>query len=121
MEHIRDALLRLVKAGVAIKKLQETYLQCGLDDDPLFNAYGEIADAICILTGEHKNTFEETTTHLALTVPGFDAEHRVRVLMAEYKRNHPEQPAPHFINRDEMRKSVKRNGGYISPEGDWSL
>lgn len=120
MENIRDALLRLVRAGMAAKRMQEAFLNGGLNDNPLFQIYGDIADAIYCLIGEHTDTFEESTTHLALTVPALDDEHRVRVLMAEYKRNHPDQPAPHFIRRDEMKDSVRKNGGYISPEGDWS-
>lgn len=119
MEEIRDALLRMVQAAMATKRLQETYLKNGLDDNPLFQIYGDVADAIYILIGEYTDTFEESTTHLALTVPALDDEHRVRVLMAEYKRNHPEQPRPCFIDTLKMRESVKQNGGYVAPEGDW--
>ena len=120
MKEIQDALLRLVRAGMRTKKIQESYLKNGLDDSDLFQVLGDIADAICILTGEHKSTFEETTTYLALTVPAFDDEHRVRLLMNEYRRNHPEQPKPEFMGRDKMRENVRKVGGYMAPEGDWT-
>lgn len=119
MDEIRDALLRMVQAAMATKRLQETYLKNGLNDNPLFQIYSDIADAICQLVGEHHETFEESTTHCALTVPALDDEHRVKVLMAEYKRNHPEQPGPYFIDPLKMRESVRQNGGYMAPEGDW--
>ena len=119
MKEIQDALLRMVRAGMAAKKLQETYLKNGLDDNPLLQIYGDVADAIYILIGEHTETFDESTTKCALTVPALDDEHRVKVLMAEYKRNHPEQPGPYFIDPLKMRESVRQNGGYVAPEGDW--
>ena len=31
-----------------------------------------------------------------------------------------EQPKPTFMNRKAFRKSVKQNGGYITPEGEWT-
>lgn len=122
MNEIQDALLRMVRAWRKANKLRESYLNSGLNENELFQVCAEISEAIYALIGEHSPTFAESITELALTVSGFDDEHRVRLLMNEYRRNHPEQPAPHFISRDDMRKSVKKNGGYLyeTPEGDWT-
>jgi hypothetical protein len=40
--------------------------------------------------------------------------------MIEYKRNFPQQPAPQFMDRDAMRENVRKVGGYMAPEGDWT-
>ena len=122
MKEVQDALLRLVSAGMKTKKLQESYLNNGLDDNDLFQIYGEIADAISILIGEREETFEETRAFMALTVPGLDDEHRVRYLMNGYRQNHPEQPKPQFPDREQMRRNVGKGLGYLfeTPEGDWS-
>lgn len=119
MNDIKDALLRLITAGLETKKMQESFLNSGLDDNVLFSIYGNIIDAIYYLLGEHTNTLEESVTHVAMTVPGLSEEVRLRLMTACYNVNHPSQPAPTFITPEEMRKSVRKNGGYISPEGDW--
>lgn len=118
MEHIKDALLRMVQAAMKTKRLQETYLKNGLDDSIPFQIYSEIADGISKLIGEHTENYEDSATNRALTVPAFDDEHRVLLLMIEYKKNFPQQPAPQFMDRDAMRENVKKVGGYMAPEGD---
>lgn len=122
MDNIKDALLRMVRAARNAKRLQETYLKNGLDDNAAFQIYGDIADGIYYLIGEHTETFDDSATHRALTVPAFDDEHRVRLLMIEYKRNFPQQPAPRFMSREKMFENVRRVGGYSyqNPEGDWT-
>lgn len=119
MKNIEDALLRMVKAAMKAKKLMDSYVKVGLEDNELFQVYGDIAESIYKLIGEHTENFDDSVTVRALTVPGFDLEHRVRLLMIEYKRNFT-QPAPHFMSRKEMFDQVKKVGGYVSPEGDWS-
>ena len=83
---------------------------------------GEIEESICILVGEADKDLEETVTHLALTAPFIKEDRRVEMLMAQYRENHPEMPAPHFYSREEMRNCMKQYGGYLyeTPEGGWS-
>ena len=122
MKEIRDALLRMVRAGTKVKKLQEAYLKAELNDNMLYDIYGDIADAISAITGEKAEEFQLSTTCLALTVPYLNDEQRVNVLMGEYKNNHPEQPAPQFLDREKIWKDAGRKLGYSyqTPEGDWS-
>lgn len=123
MNGIKDALLRLVKAGREIKSLQETYLKVGLNDNPLFEAYGDICEAIYNIVGEHTEEFADSVTNLAMTTPMFTNERRTEMLMAEYRKNHPEapeQPKPNVCTTAELFKMFNENGGYMTPEGDWT-
>ena len=125
MNSVKDALLRLVRAGLSTKKMQEAYLTVGLDDNMLFVIYGNILDAIYALVGEHTETFEESVTHLVMTAPLLTDERRVEMLMAEHKKHFgvSAQPAPYITEPEEMKRMFQENGGYLlreTPEGDWS-
>ena len=123
MENVRDALLRMVRAARDSKRLQEAFLDVGLKDNMIFNIYGDIAEAIYKLIGEHTESIEESVTNLVLTTPLLTEDRRVEMLIAEYKKNHPVQPIPLTVEQEEMRKMFKENGGYLlreTPEGDWS-
>lgn len=127
MDYMKDALLRMVKAARNTKKLLDAYQTVGLDDNLLFETYGEIADAIYGLVGEQTETFEESVTCLTMSAPFLKDERRAEMLYAEYLRNREMEPytgeeiapKPNTIERDELKKMVKKNGGYMSPEGDW--
>ena len=122
MDNVRDALLRMVRAARDSKRLQEAFLDVGLKDNMIFNIYGNIAESIYKLIGEHTESIEESVTSLVLTTPLLTEDRRVEMLMAEYKKNNPVQPSPNTIDHDEMKKMYKQNGGYLreTPEGDWS-
>ena len=119
MREIQDALLRLIRAGLEAKQLQEGYLNSDLNDNVPFSIYGNIIDAIYYLVGEKTSTLEESVTYTAMTVKGLSESVRLKLLTACYNVNHPAQPEPTLIEREEMRKRVRENGGYMSPEGDW--
>lgn len=120
MDGIRYIVMKLVKAALSTKTIQEAYLTVGLNDNMLFDIYGNIIDALYKLTGEDTETLESSVTYLAITAPLLTEERRAEMLMAEYRKNHPEQPRPNTIEPDKMRNMVKQNGGYMTPEGDWS-
>ena len=120
MNEVRDALLRMVRSGLEVKSLQETYLKVGLDDGPLFGVFGDICDAIYYLIGEHKEQFTDSLTYLVMNAPILSEERRVEMLMAEYRKNFPEQPGPSLMSSDGMKELYERNGGYMTPEGDWT-
>lgn len=119
MNEMKDALLRMVRAATMTKEMADAYLKVGLDDNKLMSIYGEIAETIYGLIGEHTETYNESVTCLALTTPILTDERRVELLFFEWKKNHA-QPTPNTIESEEMRKMHKENGGYMTPEGDWS-
>ena len=120
MNNVKDALLRLVHAGLETKKMQEAYLTVGLDDNKLFDVYGSILDAIYNIVGEHTETFEESVTYISMTAPILTEERRWKMLVAEYAKRNPEQPQPYTFERKDMKELHEKNGGYMTPEGDWS-
>ena len=120
MKEIRDALLRMVRAGMKTKAMQEKYLEIGMDDQPWFDIWGDILDGIYFLIGEHTQTFEESTTYIVMDAPILSEERRVKMLYYEYEKNHPVQPKPHTYEVEELADMYRRNGGYMTPEGDWS-
>lgn len=116
MEAIKDALLRMVRAGKKINKMKDAFLDVGLNDVPLADAYGDICDAIYYIVGEHTNEYKESVTYITMAAPILSDERRTEMLMSEYRNNHPEQveqPKPNTIERDEMEQMVKQNGGYM--------
>ena len=122
MDDMRDALLRLVRAWIRTNKVLDAYINAELDSNLLFQTCGEIEETISILVGEREKDLNETVTHTALTAPVLSEDRRVEMLMAQYKESHPDMPAPHFVTREQIRKSVNKNGGYLceTPEGGWS-
>lgn len=124
MNEVKDAFLRMVRTALFLKKMAEAYSVIGLNDNPHHEAYGDLAEAIYSLVGEHVDEFNLSATYVALTTPYLTDERRMELLWAEYVRNHPDmhvdQPKPLTISREEIRDMVNRNGGYMTPEGDWS-
>ncbi len=121
MNEIRDALLRMVKTALFLKKMAGAYTVLGLDDNPHHEALGNLCDAIYCLVGEHVEEFDKSVTCLAINAPILSNERRTELLLSEYKKNHL-QSKPNTIEPDEMLEMVKENGGYMheTPEGDWS-
>lgn len=121
MDEIRDALQNLIRAGMQARELDEKLRESGYGNTPYSLIYGEIADAIYAITGEHTEMFEHSVTHTALNAPLLCEERRVAILMHAYWENH-KQPAPHTFEPDETEKLARKNGGYIreTPEGDWT-
>lgn len=119
MNEIRDALLRMVKTALFLKKMAGAYTALGLDDNPHHEAFGDLCDAIYCLVGEHVEEFDKSVTCLAINAPILSDERRTELLLSEYRKNHS-QPKPNTIEPDMMRKMTKKNGGFMTPEGDWS-
>lgn len=126
MDGIRDALLRMVKTAMFLRKMAEAYTVIGLDDNPHRQAYGDQCDAIYYLVGEHTEEFDKSVTWIAVNAPFLTDERRVELLMSAYEKNHmveshveQKQPKPHTFNRKDTEDMAKKNGGYMAPEGDW--
>lgn len=124
MNEVKDALFKMVKAGIKLSGLMTNYADCGIDDSPMFDVWGDILDGIYALLGEHTDTIEESVTYTVMTAPYLNNERRTEMLWAEYVKRHPEQPVvqpqPITISPEGMREMMKRNGGYMTPEGDWT-
>jgi len=130
MENIENALSRMVQAALDAKKLQEAFESVGLNDDKIFQIYGTVADAIYYLIGEKADAFELSVTGLVLGNGGMDLHDRVKMLMAEYRKNEAlreydekilaaceedekRQPEPITTEPGEMQAMHAKNGGYL--------
>ena len=126
MNEIRDALLRMVRTAMFLRKMADAYTTLGLDSNPHHEAYGDLCDAIYYLVGEHTEEFNKSVTWIAVNAPFLTDERRTELLMSAYEKNHiayphdePKQPKPNTISRKQIEKMINKNGGYMSPEGDW--
>lgn len=122
MKEIKDALLRMVMAENKIEKMRKAYVEANLDDNMLFEAIGDIHDAIHALVG-HGEDYINGATNIVMSAPILTIERRVEMLYAEFRKNHPVLSSPVITDREEMKKMFKENGGYLlreTPEGDWS-
>ena len=123
MEEMKDVLSRLLKAGRKIMRMKEAYVDVGLNDTMLHDAYGEICDAIYHLIGENTDEFSSSVTCIAMETPLLTDERRTEMLYSQYMRTHPVQPRPNTMMHCEMKDMYDKNGGYMlreTPEGDWS-
>ena len=127
MDGVKDALLRMVRTTMFLKKMAEAYTTLGLNDNPHHEAFGDLCDAIYSLIGEHTEEFDKSVTWIAVNAPFLTEERRTEMLMSEYEKNHyacpnrePKQPKPYTITKKEYDKMFKKNGGYTAPEGDWT-
>lgn len=125
MDEIRDALLRMVKTTLFLKRMAEAYTVLGLDDNPHHQAYGDMCDAIYSLVGEHTEEFDKSVTWIAVNAPFLTDGRRTELLMSEYEKHHyecpnyiPKQPKPNTVSRKEIEKMVKKNGGYCGHTDD---
>ena len=119
MKDIKGALSHMVTAGMKADELQKAYVKVGLNDNIVFTIWSEVVSGIYDMVGENTPTFEESATATVMTAPYLTVERRTEMLYAEYCKNHPDQPKPQIIEPDAMRRMMERNGGYMTPEGDW--
>ena len=118
MAEIKDVLLRMVSAARRAKHLDDELVKIGYSETPYADIYADISDAIYKLIGEHCETFETSITHTMLTAPFMDDERRAASLAYTYNENNS-IPKPDTIEPNEMKDMHNKNGGYMSPEGDW--
>ena len=83
---------------------------------------GELLDALGAIVGEElgqdQDVFGDSQVYKLLTDPDLEDGEATAAFVDMYIMNHPEQPKPHFINRDEMQKQAKAGYGYMAPEVD---
>lgn len=123
MSNIRDALLRIVKATRKIDEYRMAAQKIGLNDEFLYDAYGDLLDGIFALIGEklvEPLEFTDSITYSVMSDHGMSDMRKTELLMKEYARNFPEQPAPVLITEKERKQMFKESGGYYTPEGEWN-
>ena len=136
MDRMKDALLRVVKAADGIEDLRKAFVKIGINDNALYEIRGQLVDAVSYMIGENdevREEFGDSTAYCVLTNPDLAVDQRMEKLLAEYRKNtslqaydehildHPEQPKPNVMSREEFDEMYRRNGGYRyeTPEGDW--
>ena len=134
--NMKDALLRVVTAVDELNTLRKAYVMIGLSDNSLFEIFGQLVDAVSYMIGESDEAREEFDLSVAFGVlvrNEKSIKERTEELYAEYLKNrtlqeydedildHPEQPKPNVMSREEFNEMHRRNGGYRyeTPEGDW--
>lgn len=119
MDNIKSALLGMVNAATLAKKMDKGMVELGYSETPYATLYADISDAIYQMIGEHTDRFEDSVTYTMLTAPYLDNERRAASLAYVYAKNFS-QPKPDTMEPDAMKKLHEKNGGYVSPEGDWT-
>ena len=126
MTGIRDALTRMLKTTLFLKKTAEACRALGLNDEVFNEAYGDMFDAIYYMVGEHTEEVENSVTWRAVNTTVLNDDWKVEMLMTAFEKNRkasgsePKQPKPSFFTKAEQRRMFKENGGYMAPEGDWT-
>lgn len=116
--NVKSTFLHMVKSFRMIENMRKAYVTCGFNEDALAGVSGEMEEAIYCLTGEDlrvEQSFDQSNTHLILTAPYLSHERRTEMLMAEYRKNHPDQPKPNTMSQEEFMRYFKENGGYSRP------
>ena len=119
MEGIKDALLRMIRSALTAQKMEYAYANVDLEKNPMHKIYGDLVDAIYYLVGEHVDDITESETFTVMTSPILSDERRANILTYVYLKNHPTQPSPNLMSSDGMKELYERNGGYMTPEGEW--
>ena len=117
---MKDALMRVIKAALRAKELNEKMLDMGYGKTPYADIYGELADALFIICGEHTNRIDESFTYMVLNNPLLCLERRAALL--EHVRisntvTAPKMSAPNTCEPEEFEQLVRKNGGYSAKTG----
>lgn len=112
MNDTKTILGHLVNAYMLNKGILDAFTKVGLNDNELFEANGEIAEAIYEMVGEKTDEFITSATNLILSAPILSNERRTELLYSVYRNNHPDQPKPNTISQDDFIRFFEKNGGY---------
>lgn len=83
---IKYAFLNLVDAGLMAKKMDKAMQDAGFDNNPYFEIYGCVAQAIYYLLGEDRDDFENSLADYSLSDNLHSREERVKFLMDAYNK-----------------------------------
>ena len=125
MEISRDALMRVVSATRMSISMAEDMRK--LQADPTNRSMADVitgllTDSLLTFVGEKldsgQDLWRDSKTIKILTCDLARDEEATQMLLAEYRYNHPQQPKPHFPDREEMKKQAAAGFGYMAPEVD---
>ena len=103
MDNIEKSLMNSVKAARELLQAADAMKACGYEGGPFTKNYEAIAESVYQLIGESID-FDKSVTCIVLNAPYLTLERRVEMLMAEYRKNFPEQPAPLISEHDNKGK-----------------
>ena len=81
---IESVFRNLVDAGVRARKLDEAMKNAGFDDNPYFEIYGCVAQAIYSLLDEHTENYEDSIADYSLSDKLHGIQERVDVLLKAF-------------------------------------
>ena len=115
MQKTKDAFLRMIKAARKVKKVCDGLREIGLGDDTLFDAYGDIIDAIDLMVGAEFGPCEIETTVAYQAVNAVPMDNGLDMLMKEWEKHN--MPRPHTFEPDEFYELLNKNGGFMYVPG----
>ena len=83
---IESVFLNLVDAGMMAKKMDKAMQDAGFDDNPYFEIYGCVAQAIYYLLDEKMDNYEDSLADYSLSDKLHGREERVSFLMDAYNK-----------------------------------
>ena len=78
--NMKNVFADLVNAANMAQMMDSAMKSAGYDENPYFDIYGNIADAIYTLLGEHTNTFEESVTFKVLNSTHLSVDDAAEIL-----------------------------------------
>jgi len=130
MEVTRDALLRVVKAARMAFRLAESTQALFVDKGQWTVAdeiAGQLADALFRMGHDNADRPMSDSTTMRLLKGDLSDEAvtdwffmMYRIDERLHKQEEPQQPKPQIMNSTEVHAMYEKNGGYCSPEGEWT-
>ncbi len=83
------ALSWIIRAASKAKKFDDGLIKHGYSTNPYGEIFECLSDAVYCLIGEQANRFENSLTYITFNADVLSEEHKVSILMNEYKKNRP--------------------------------
>ena len=132
MEISREALLLVIKATRTAMRMAEDMqrMVLGKGETTADQIAGYLEDALLIISGEQQRDgkmmdLDNSETERLLTSDLLDDDSVAGwfFMMNSIREKHlatkEELPKPQTMSKEDMRDLYQKNGGYMTPEGDW--
>ena len=132
MEISREALLLVIKATRTAMRMAEDMqrMVLGKGETTADQIAGYLEDALLIISGEQQPDgkmmdLDNSETERLLTSDLLDDDSVAGwfFMMNSIRKKHlapkEELPKPQTMSKEDMRSLYQKNGGYMTPEGDW--
>lgn len=85
--NMEKALTKLISAVKTAKKMDEAMREAGYENNPYFDIWGDIAEAVYALLDEHTDTFDSSVTAQVISdMANVPINEAVDILWAVFKR-----------------------------------